>query len=323
MISILILLLIVICAAAIVIAVGPRVTIDSTLHPITLPDDLDAYLKSAEAKYTDVTPGAEKTIVWANADKNRTEVAFVYLHGFSATRQESAPVPENIARHFNSNIYYARLAGNGRSEDALAQGSVNKWVNDAAEAMHIARRLGKQTILLGCSTGATLAWWIAHQPQFKHDVRAMVFLSPNFGVADPRADLLMYPWGAQLARLIVGRYRQSEAISELHARYWTNRYPVEALLPMMGMVKLARQYTPAANTIPMHITYSHHDDTVSVAQIKSFCEQLTTDREIVEIVQPPGASQHVIVGDILAPENNDRVTRSVISFLQQQLKSAG
>ncbi|MEM7259626.1 MAG: alpha/beta hydrolase [Pseudomonadota bacterium] len=299
---------------------GPRVALDTTLHPHPLPDNLDAHLEDSESKYPDITPGAEKTIVWADPQqRTRTEFAFVYLHGFSATRQESVPVPDDIATHFNSNIYYARLAGNGRGDDALAQGSVNKWVNDAAEALQIARRLGKRTIVIGCSTGATLAWWIAHQQPFKDDVSAMVFLSPNFGVADARADLLLYPWGAQLAKTTVGAYRESEPVSDLHAKYWTNRYPVEALLPMMGLVRLARQYPPQANSIPLHLTYSRNDDTVSVSQIKTFCQQLNSPHEVVEIVQPEGASQHVIAGNILAPENNDRITQSVIHFLESTL----
>lgn len=299
---------------------GPRVPLDTTIRPQSseLPDDLEAFLCSSEGNYDDITRGAEKSIVWDDEEnKTVTDIAFVYLHGFSATRQESAPVPGNIARRLNSNIYYARLAGNGRSDDALAHGSVNKWVNDVAEALAIASRIGKQTVLIGCSTGASLAWWAAHQPQFRGQIYAMVFLSPNFGVADSRAWLLLQPWGAQLARLVVGNYRESEAVSEAHEKYWTNRYPVEALLPMMAMVKLAVQYPPTANSIPVHVTYSRYDDTVDVQKIEKFCEQLPSNCEVVELIQPPGASQHVIVGDILAPENNARIEESVFSFLEK------
>ena len=295
---------------------------DTTLHAgkTELPDDLDAYLRDSEARFVDITPGAEKVIGWADEEvKARTEICFVYLHGFSATRQESAPVPGNIARRFNSNIYYTRLAGNGRSDDALAQGTVNKWVNDIAEALAIASKIGNRTVLIGCSTGASLAWWAAHQPEFDDQIDAMIFLSPNFGVADPRARLLLQPWGGQLARLIVGKYRESEPVSEAHAKYWTNCYPVQALLPMMGMVELATQYLPSATRIPLHITYSRYDDTVSVAQIRKFCAALPDHCEVLELVQPEGASQHVIVGDILAPENNAKVEASVVAFLEKAL----
>lgn len=281
-----------------------------------LPDDLDAYLLEDESKHTDITPGAEKKIVWANpATKNKTRFAFVYLHGFSATRQESLPVPDNIATHFDSNIYYARLTGNGRSDDAMAKGSVNKWINDAAQALAIADTIGERTIIIGCSTGASLGWWIAHQEVFKKQIHSLVFFSPNFGVADARAGILLWPWGAQIARAITGDYRESEPVSAEHEKYWACRYPTESLLPMMGMVKLTEHYRPSQTPFPVHITYSPHDDTVNASKIQSFYNQLNATKEALVIDEPEAASQHVIVGDILAPQNNDRVTKSVIAFI--------
>ncbi len=320
MISILFLTLFVICAALLLAFIfGPKVSLDARYTVPNLPDDLVAYLQKAESKFTDITSGAEKHIVWAGEPHDQTELAFVYLHGFSATRQESMPVPGDIAAHFNSNIYYARLAGNGRSADAMLDGSVNKWVNDAAEAMAIAARIGKRTVLIGCSTGATLAWWSANQSQFSSQVSALVFLSPNFGVADSRANLLLYPWGAQLARKIEGEYRQSIPANAEHEKFWTCRYPTAALLPMMGLVKLASAYPANTCQFPTHMTWSKHDDTVSVEKIESFYNDVPANKKALQIVQPEGASQHVIVGDILAPENNTQITKSIINFLEKAL----
>ena len=296
---------------------GPRVALDTHFGIPELPDDLDAYLLDDEARHADITPGAEKKIAWADPElKNKTRFAFVYLHGFSATRQESMPVPGDIARHFESNIYYARLTGNGRSDDAMAKGSVNKWINDAAQALAIADRIGDQTIIIGCSTGASLGWWIAHQQAFRKQIHSLVFLSPNFGVADPRAGILLWPWGAQIAKAITGEYRESEPVSPEHEKYWACRYPTESLLPMMGMVKLTEDHSPKQTPFPVHVTYSPYDDTVNASKIRSFYDQLSSTKEALVIDQPEAASQHVIVGDILAPQNNDRVTGSIIAFIE-------
>ena len=296
---------------------GPRVVLDTNFSIPELPDDLDTYLVDDEAKHSDITPGAEKKIVWANPElKNKTRFAFVYLHGFSATRQESLPVPTNIARHFDSNIYYARLTGNGRSDDAMAIGSVNRWINDAAQAMAIANTIGDQTIIIGCSTGASLGWWIAHQEAFRKQIKSLVFFSPNFGVADPRACILLWPWGAQIAKAITGAYRESEPVNPEHEKYWAYRYPTESLLPMMGMVKITEHYPPAETVFPVHVTYSPYDDTVNALKIRSFYDHLITKKQALVIDQPEAESQHVIVGDILAPQNNDRVTKSVITFIE-------
>lgn len=241
----------------------------------------------------------------------------MYLHGFSATRQESAPVPDKIASHFKSNIYYARLTGNGRTDEAMAAGTVNRWINDAAQAITIGETIGEQVVIIGCSTGASLGWWTAHQEAFKNKIHSLIFLSPNFGLADPRAGILLLPYGEQIASAITGKYRTSTPISEAHEKYWACRYPTRALLPMMGMVKISKNYAAEKTQFPVHITYSPYDDTVDVAAIKKFYDDLPTCKKSLVIDQPDAISQHVIVGDILAPQNNEAVITSVIEFIEQ------
>lgn len=300
--------------------IGPKVSVDTSYTIPDLPDDLDTYLQNREARFDDVTDGTEKIIHWANPNtKEKTPLAFVYFHGFSATRQESMPVPELIAEHFNSNIYYARLTGNGRSADAMALGTVNRWVNDASEALTIAKQIGERTIIIGCSTGASLGWWASCQKDFQSQIASLVFFSPNFGTADARGNLLTIRWGKQLAKAIIGKYRETEAYSEAHAKYWTLRYPTEALLPMMGMVKVARRSTPSLCNQPVFVAYSPHDDTVSASRIQQFCQKLTCRKRILAIDAPDDLSQHVIVGDILAPHNNQRVADAVIDFIETEV----
>lgn len=256
--------------------------------------------------------------MWANPKKkNKTRFGFVYLHGFSATRQESAPVPDKIASHFESNIYYARLTGNGRTDDAMAKGSVNTWINDAAQAIAIGETIGEQVVIIGCSTGASLGWWIAHQDAFKNRIHSLIFFSPNFGVADPRARILLLPYGGQIAKAITGEYRSSPPVSEAHEKYWACRYPTVALLPMMGMVELSKDYAAHKTALPVHITYSPYDDTVDASAIRKFYEDLTSPKKALVIDQPDAASQHVILGDILAPQNNEEVIASVIEFIEK------
>lgn len=167
-------------AVVLVYLAGPKVSIDTSYTIPALPDDLDQYLEQSESRFDDLTPGTEKIIHWADPQqKNKTPIAFVYFHGFSATRQETMPVPDLVAQHFHSNIFYTRLTGNGRTADAVAEGTVNTWVNDASEAMAIAKRLGNKTIVIGCSTGASLGWRTACQEDFSPQTEALVFFSPQ------------------------------------------------------------------------------------------------------------------------------------------------
>ena len=77
---------------AVVFVLGPRASVEVTLRPVALPEDLGGYLAQSEARLNDLRPDVGKTIVWADSLKGKTPMALVYLHGFSATRQETPPL---------------------------------------------------------------------------------------------------------------------------------------------------------------------------------------------------------------------------------------
>ena len=130
--------------------------------------------------------------------RTRTPLAVVYLHGFSATRQETAPFSARLARALGANLFEARLRGHGRSEAAMAEGTVEAWLEDGVEALAIGRRLGERVVLVGCSTGAALATWMLANGH-DQDVAGLVLFSPNFGTRHRGASLLTGPWGTQIA----------------------------------------------------------------------------------------------------------------------------
>ena len=69
-----------------------------------------------------VVPGAEKRITWFQGKENsRTEFAVIYLHGFSATRQELSPVPELLATKLQANLFETRLHGHGLEPQSRLQ----------------------------------------------------------------------------------------------------------------------------------------------------------------------------------------------------------
>ena len=101
----------------IVFALGPTPEVDTTLRPTELPEspaELPDHLAQTEGRFDDITPGAEKTVVWANPERReQTPLALVYLHGYSATRQETAPLCDEVAKRLGANLYYTRLTGHG------------------------------------------------------------------------------------------------------------------------------------------------------------------------------------------------------------------
>lgn len=301
-----------------VFLLGPTVPIDTTVHDLVLPPDLDRYLTESEASVPGIRPGTEKLILWANAaERSRTPLSLVYLHGFSATRQETRPLSEQIAHRLGANLFYTRLTGHGRDGAALARASVNDWLNDAVEALEIGRQLGDRVVVIGSSTGATLATWLATTQQTP-DLTAVVLLSPNFGVQDGRAQILTLPWARRLAPLIAGPEHGFEPANARHERYWTTRYPTTALLPMMGLVELVRRSPLEQIELPVLILYSTHDTIIDLATLGAIHARLgSRHKPLIDIGGVEDPQRHVLAGDILSPGTTGPVSDHIIEFLRQ------
>ena len=138
--------------ALIVFLLTPSRLVNSAVVP-TLPDDLDAYLATSEAAAATqfpIIPNTEKRIRWQSPGQ-QTEWAIIYLHGFSATRQEISPTTELIADALGANLFETRLAGHGRTAGVMEEMRAEDWLDDATEALAIGARIGKRTILIGTS----------------------------------------------------------------------------------------------------------------------------------------------------------------------------
>ena len=263
----------------------------------------------------DLIPGTEKTIHWAAEPGRQTALAIVYLHGFSATRQETAPLADQVAGALGANLFYTRFRGHGRGGDALAEASVNDWLNDAWEALAIGRRLGKQVILIGTSNGGTAASWLATQPGAE-DLFALVLISPNFGPRDAMAEVLTWPWAEAIGRVVVGREYAWTPSNERHACYWPHRYPSSALLAMMGMVKLARDSDLGRITQPLLALYSPEDRVDDPRRIESaFARVGSTPKVLVAVGGSADPQHHILAGDILASADTKRIRELILRLV--------
>lgn len=318
---------VVLAVLAIAFTLGPRVEIDTTIRPAQIPTDdplaLDPYLSRAEGHFGDLKEDVEKTVIWADPERPaKTRVALVYVHGFSATRQETAPLSDLVAARLRANLFYTRLTGHGRSDEAMEEGSVNKWLNDTHEAIAIGKQLGEQVVVIGSSTGASLLTWLAAHPQHGKDISALVLLSPNFGPVDSNSELLLWPWGKQIAQLVVGRYREWTPSNPRHGQFWTHRYPVGALLPMMGVVKIVREANLDAVKAPLLILYSKRDTVASPARTEEFFGRFGSQPKELVDVTPGDEAGHVLAGDILSPGTTETLARSIVDFLKPVLNAS-
>jgi alpha-beta hydrolase superfamily lysophospholipase len=289
---------------------------DATQVPAD-PGDLDAWLAAREAVIPGIVPGTEKRIVWAGEPGTRTPLALVYLHGFSATSEETRPMPDRAAEALGANLFFARLAGHGRDGEALAAATAEDWMTDLAEALAIGSRIGERIVLIGTSTGGTLALaGLGLRAPGTDAVAGVVFISPNLRLASPAGRLLDLPGVERWGHLLVGRNRSFAPINEGHAEFWTEAYPTAALYPMARLMRAARAVDPARLTIPALFVWSDADRVVDAASVRALADAWAGPVTRLRIDPGPGIDpyNHVLAGNILSPAATERVAAALADW---------
>ncbi len=294
---------------------------------IQVPSDpaaLEAYVASNEAKHK-VKPDNEARIVWANdSTKAKTPYVIVYLHGFSASQEEGNPVHRNIAKQFGCNMYLARLSEHGiDTTDALVNMTATSLWESAKEAYAIGKQLGDKVILMGTSTGGTVALELASNFE---DVAGLVLYSPNIAINNPSAFLTNNPWGLQIARMVMGgKENVLKNRTDTYKKYWNHQYRLEAVVELQELLETT-MIPSHFNKIkcPLLTLYyfkdeKNQDPVVKVSAMKEMFEAVATPTNLKRMLPIPEAGNHVLASPI---QSNDIVTveKETALFLEQVMQ---
>lgn len=298
----------------------PRTGIDVSpkFDPTGMGDDIPAWLAQREGVFDDITPGAEKRIIWAGEPGVRTEWAVVYLHGFSATSEETRPVPDLVAQALRANLFYTRLAGHGRGGEALGEAVADDWILDLDEALAIGRRIGDRVLLISMSTGGTLATIAATDPDRATGLAGVVLMSPNYRLADATAQFLLdAPFVEHWGTLVAGNERSYTPRTPEQGRWWTTSYPLKALYPLAALMRAARALDPADAAVPALFLWSGRDLVVDEATTADVASRWgapvkTTQLTLTAQDDPDG---HVITGRIMSPDQTEPVVQAILDWV--------
>ena len=309
-------IVVLIVAGAILFYLGPRthVSTDIKFDPAAMGEDVEDFIARQEARFSDIRPGQGKQIVWAYpASRAKTPLSLVYIHGFSASPGEIRPVMDIVAADIGANLFYTRLVGHGRTSNAMAEATIEGWVNDLAEAIAVGRRLGERVILVGTSTGGTLTTWAATQPDLNADVAGIINISPNYGIQAAGAGLLTIPWARQVLGVIAGERRSFEPKNDLQRENWTYEYPSEAVLPMAELVRFVKNSDFEKIDIPILFIFSENDTVVQPDATKIVAGRWGGESEMVIINDSEDKDHHVIAGDAISPST----TQKTVEIIEQ------
>jgi esterase/lipase len=282
-----------------------------------------SHLEAAEK----VRPGNEAKIIWASDSTHaQTEYVLLYLHGFSASRMEGYPINEDFPKRYGCNAYLSRLASHGLiTDNPLIDMTPDRLYESAKQALVIAGQLGQKVIIMGTSTGGTLALKLA--ADFPDMVYGLILYSPNIKIKSKASILLSKPWGLQVARLnFGGDFRESkEDPSSEPCKYWYCRYRAEGPVYLQQLIDATMKKVIFAKVkCPLFMGYyfkdkQHQDQTVDVKAALEMFQQVSTPDTEKRAQAFPEAGGHVIAC-YLTSKSVGEVASATNKFAEEVLK---
>jgi esterase/lipase len=305
-------LAIILVLVAVVYVSGPKPqapNLSKTYHypPKNSLKELEKDITTSEQKVPGINSFSQAQFVWADSTSpKKTKVAFVYIHGFSATHEEGNPVHRAMAKKYGANLYLARLAGHGINlgDSTMASVTADQFLQSAEEALDIGKQIGEEVVLVATSFGGALSTFLAS----KHpEIKAIVMYSPCIKIFDSNAELLDNPWGLALGKAVNGsEVRDFTPENEQHSKHWCTHYHMNAVIALQNFLTHAMsEDTFQKVTCPVFMGYYYKNETeqdkvVSVPAMLKMFEQLSSKNK--EKIAFPNVGNHVLASPILSKD---------------------
>jgi esterase/lipase len=272
---------------------------DKVLNHIDDIKQLDIKILKNEINTPFLKKNNHARVIWADStQKKKTPIAMVYLHGFTASQEEGNPTHKKLAQAFGCNLYLSRLDEHGvEPSEPLLKMSAENLFQTACDAIEIGKTLGDEVIVLGTSTGCTLA--LLYAARYK-GVKAILNYSPNIEINNPAAEMLTLPWGLPIARMVYGGLYAERNCDSYEAQYWDCKHRLEAIIQLQLLLDYSmKPETFAKISIPVYTGYFYknekeQDKTVRVSAMRLMQEQLKTPKAQNWFRAYPEAGTHVI-----------------------------
>jgi len=309
--------LLILLALILLALAGPRASVDLVWQDVLISDPADEWLAAQESAFDDIEAGKEKGIVWADTPKAKTNCSVVYIHGFSASRLEAYLFPDSIAAALGANLHYTRLQGHGRGGQALGDATGAGWMQSLAEAVRVGEAIGDSVIVIGLSTGGSLAAAASADEALSRRWAAQILINPYYAAQDSRSEMLLWPWGNVLLKIIANEDRSWEPQNDLHACMGTHTYPSKVLLELVATAQALRNTDMSEVDVPTLWIYAPDDTVVRPEVGLDIFSSIGSARKDTFVVRRSlDKNYHVIVGDALGPANTVPISERTVAWLE-------
>ena len=134
-------------------------------------------------------------------------------------------------------------------------------------------------------------------------------------VHDPRSEVVLWPWGHVLLRLMAGETYSWEPQNDLHAQIGNTSYDSRVLLEVVSLTEAVRALPFDEIRTPTFMMYSKEDTVVDPEATERLYGDITAPKDSVVVRRALDRNMHVLVGDALGPENTLPLARRTTDWL--------
>lgn len=297
-------------------------------RPGPKPDTFEEFYenKLLESHRAGVQPGNTERLV--RHSRKKTGYAFLYIHGFRASRAEGEKVMDRMAQKYRANLYYVRLPGHGTSPEDQANHSFQELIQCAEEALMMMPLLGEKIIVFGTSMGGMLATYLASR--YPDIIHGIVLVSPFYEFVNKYGKITAYPGMISLINLIKGPVRLAGSENDPPPNnrrpgfddHWYPFHYYRALRPLARLRKfIVRPEVYEKISVPSLMLYYYHTEEFqdTTAEVKSMLEifsrfgTATRSHQLNRAVNIPN-TEHVMMSKYVSSDYA-RVESEISEFL--------
>jgi esterase/lipase len=268
---------------------------------------LEKQINESEAAEKGIRPDCQARIVWADSiKKEKTKIAFVYIHGFSATQEEGNPIHRNIANKYGANLYLARLAGHGINlgDSTMAKVTSDDFILSAEHALAVGKTLGDEVVIICTSFGGALTTYLASNHP---EIKAIVMYSPCIKLYDNNAELLDNHWGLAMGKAVTGsEVRDFAATNPQHAKYWCQHYHLNGVIALQNYltnVMIPATFVKIKCPVFMGYYYKNEEEQDKVVSVPAMLKMFDELGSIIkQKVAFSNTGNHVLASPILSKD---------------------
>jgi esterase/lipase len=223
-----------------------------------------------------------------------------------------------LGKDLQANVFFTRLKGHGQDGKALGEATFDDWMIDLQEAIEIGKAIGDNLVLIGCSTGCSLIHTILEQ---SIDIKAVIYVSPNFGPKSYKGQLLRVPGAKLFMPLVFGNEHFFIPKNAEHERCWTTRYPIKALFAVKDSVVEAYKIKHNKIKVPVLFWFSDDDQVISAKATRKIISKMGNNVTVHNpiLTKEDDSSRHGVLGDILSASQTKDGVNKILNWLSKYI----